>query len=96
MSKKIYCGDVAIGGGAPISIQSMTNVNSQDEGALMEQIARLSEAGCQIVRIAIPDFASAETLKRVKKKVRLQMCIRDSFTNHLCCASGGFFCGLKE
>lgn len=73
MSKKIYCGDVAIGGGAPISIQSMTNVNSQDEGALMEQIARLSEAGCQIVRIAIPDFASAETLKRVKKKVRLPL-----------------------
>ena len=69
MSKKVMCGDVAIGGGAPISIQSMTNVDSRDEKALVEQIARLEDAGCQIIRMAVPDMESAETFEQVKKKL---------------------------
>ena len=66
MSKKVMCGDVAIGGGAPVSIQSMTNVDSRNEKALIEQIARLEDAGCQIIRTADPDMESAEVLGRVK------------------------------
>ena len=49
-TRQVRCGDVLIGGGAPVSIQSMTNVDSRDERALTEQIARLADAGCQIVR----------------------------------------------
>lgn len=66
MSKQVYCGDVAIGGGAPISIQSMTNVDSRDEKALREQIARLVDAGCQIIRMAVPDMEAARVLGRLK------------------------------
>ena len=69
MTKKVRCGDIFIGGDAPISIQSMTNVNSRDEKALMNQIDRLINAGCQIVRIAVPDTQSAEVFGIVKGKV---------------------------
>lgn len=66
MTKRVMCGDVAIGGGAPISIQSMTNVDSRDEKALREQIARLVDAGCQIIRMAVPDMEAARVLGRLK------------------------------
>lgn len=67
------CGGVAIGGGAPISIQSMTNVDSRDERGLLQQIERLADAGCQIVRIAVPDREAAEVFSRVKKKVNVPL-----------------------
>ena len=73
MSKKVMCGDVAIGGGAPVSIQSMTNVDSRDEKALVEQIARLEDAGCQIIRMAVPDMESAQVLGQVKKKIHIPL-----------------------
>lgn len=62
------CRDVAIGGGAPISIQSMTNVDSRNEKGLLEQISRLSEAGCDIIRIAVPDNESLDVFASVRKK----------------------------
>ena len=67
-TRQVRCGDVLIGGGAPVSIQSMTNVDSRDERALTEQIARLADAGCQIVRISVPDAEAAEVFGRVKRK----------------------------
>ena len=67
-TRQVRCGDVLIGGGAPVSIQSMTNVDSRDEHALTEQIARLADAGCQIVRISVPDAEAAEVFGRVKRK----------------------------
>ena len=69
MSKSVRIGDIYIGGGRPVTIQSMTNVDSRDEKALMEQIARLTDAGCEIVRIAVPDMEAADTLGVVKKKL---------------------------
>ncbi len=69
-TRQVRCGDVRIGGGAPISIQSMTNTDSRDEAALTEQIARLADAGCQIVRISVPDAESAEVFGRIKRKFR--------------------------
>lgn len=65
-TKKIRCGDLYIGGDAPITIQSMTNVDSRDEKGLITQIERLAEAGCEIVRIAVPDMESAEVFARVR------------------------------
>ena len=67
-TRQVRCGDVLIGGGAPVSIQSMTNVDSCDEHALTEQIARLADAGCQIVRISVPDAEAAEVFGSVKRK----------------------------
>ena len=69
MRKSVRCGNVVIGGGNPVSIQSMTNVDSRNEKALIEQIRQLQDAGCEIVRIAIPDMEAAETLAKVKPQV---------------------------
>ncbi len=68
-TKKIRCGELFIGGDAPITIQSMTNVSSHDEKALVSQISRLTDAGCDIVRIAVPDAEAAEVFARVRKAV---------------------------
>ena len=73
MRKLVKCGNVTIGGGAPISIQSMTNVDSRDENALLTQIRQLADAGCEIVRVAIPDREAAEVLRRVKTKVNVPL-----------------------
>ena len=73
MSRMVYCGDVAIGGGAPVSIQSMTNVDTRNTDVLVRQISELAEAGCEIVRCAIPDMEAAESFGRAKKLVRVPL-----------------------
>ncbi len=73
MRKSVYCGNIKIGGGAPISIQSMTNVDSRDERGLLAQIDRLTAAGCGIIRIAVPDMEAAEVFGRVKKQVSVPL-----------------------
>ena len=67
MSKAVQCGTVTIGGGAPVSIQSMTNVDTRDIKAVAMQINDLASEGCQIVRVAVPDMESAEALKTIKQ-----------------------------
>ena len=67
------CGDVAIGGGSPISIQSMTNTDTRDVKATVEQIAKLDDAGCQIVRCAVPDEEAALALGQIKSRIRLPL-----------------------
>ncbi len=67
MTKKIMCGGVAIGGDAPVSIQSMTNVNTADVEAAKAQIQRLQDAGCEIIRLAVPDMESAAAFKELKQ-----------------------------
>lgn len=70
-SKKIVrVGDVLIGGGNPVVIQSMTNVNPLDEIALINQVSALADAGCQVVRLAVPNMEAAEVFGRVRKKVK--------------------------
>ena len=73
MSKQVMCRDVAIGGGAPISIQSMTNVDSRDEKGLMHQIDQLADAGCQIIRIAVPDTESLDVFRSIRKKTGMPL-----------------------
>ena len=70
---QVNCGGVLIGGGAPVSIQSMTNVDTRDTDALVRQIKELSDAGCEIVRAAIPDMEAAESLGRAKKQVKVPL-----------------------
>ncbi|MDD7348096.1 MAG: flavodoxin-dependent (E)-4-hydroxy-3-methylbut-2-enyl-diphosphate synthase [Clostridiales bacterium] len=73
-SKKIVrVGDVLIGGGNPVVIQSMTNVNPLDEIALINQVSALADAGCQVVRLAVPNMEAAEVFGRVRKKVKIPL-----------------------
>ena len=73
MTKQITCGSVKIGGGAHVSIQSMTNVNTADIPAARSQIRQLEEAGCEIVRLAVPDMDAAEVFKELKKTAKVPL-----------------------
>ena len=66
MSRQIHVGPVAIGGGAPVSIQSMTNTPTHDVEATLAQIRALAAAGCDIVRVAVPDLAAARAIGALK------------------------------
>lgn len=73
MSRQVSCGGVLIGGGAPISIQSMTNTDTRNVSETVSQIERLTEAGCEIVRCAIPDMEAAEAFGKIKKQVKVPL-----------------------
>jgi 4-hydroxy-3-methylbut-2-en-1-yl diphosphate synthase IspG/GcpE len=62
-TRQLKLGDVRIGGGAPVVVQSMTNTDTRDAEATLEQIRRLHAAGCEVVRLAVPDEAAAAALK---------------------------------
>ena len=66
MSRQIHVGTVAVGGGAPVSIQSMTNTPTHDVEATLSQIRALAAAGCDIVRVAVPDMAAARAIGALK------------------------------
>ncbi len=70
-TKKIFVGSVAVGGDAPISVQSMTFSNTRDVEATIEQINRLHFAGADIVRVAVPEMEDALALKEIKHRVSL-------------------------
>ncbi|HOS68785.1 MAG TPA: flavodoxin-dependent (E)-4-hydroxy-3-methylbut-2-enyl-diphosphate synthase [Bacillota bacterium] len=72
-TRKIRIGDRYIGGGEPILIQSMTNTRTQDKQATIEQIKRLEAAGCDIVRIAVPDAEAAEAVKDIKSRISIPL-----------------------
>jgi len=72
-TKKIYVGDVAIGGDAPISVQSMTYSDTSDIKETVEQINRLHFAGCDIVRVAVPSMKAALALKEIKEQISLPL-----------------------
>ena len=65
LTKQINIGGVPVGGGAPIAIQSMTNTDTRDAKATLAQIRALAEAGCDIVRCAVPDKTAAEALREI-------------------------------
>ncbi len=71
MKRQVNCGGVLIGGGAPISIQSMTNTKTADVEATMRQIDRLTDAGCEIIRLAVPNLDAAEALKQIKRRSKI-------------------------
>ncbi|MDO5441668.1 MAG: flavodoxin-dependent (E)-4-hydroxy-3-methylbut-2-enyl-diphosphate synthase [Bacillota bacterium] len=68
MTKQVKVGNIFIGGGAPISIQSMTNTDTHDVQATVKQINALAEAGCQIVRSTVPDMEAAKAFAEIKKQ----------------------------
>lgn len=64
ITRRVTIGDVPIGGGAPVSVQSMTNTPTEDARATLQQIGRLAEAGCRIVRVAVPNLKKDHLLQR--------------------------------
>ncbi len=68
-TREISIGDVAIGGGNPVAVQSMTNTKTEDAGATAAQIHRLEQAGCDIVRVAVPTMEAAEAIAQIKHQV---------------------------
>ncbi|WP_030374748.1 flavodoxin-dependent (E)-4-hydroxy-3-methylbut-2-enyl-diphosphate synthase [Streptomyces rimosus] len=71
VSRRIQVGPVPVGGGAPISVQSMTTTNTADIGATLQQIAELTASGCQIVRVACPSQDDADALPVIAKKSQI-------------------------
>ena len=72
-TKQIMAGGVAIGGGAPLSIQSMTNTKTADAEGTLAQLERLAQAGCQIARLAVPDLEAARAFGRIRAKSPLPL-----------------------
>ncbi len=73
MTKQIHVGAVAVGGGAPVSIQSMCNTNTADVEATVAQIRRLEAAGCEIVRVAVPDMDAAKAVGKIRGRIHIPL-----------------------
>ncbi len=74
MSRQIKIGNLTLGGGAPVRVQSMTNTDTMDTRATVEQTLRMVEAGCELVRITAPDVKAAENLGRIKEELLRRGC----------------------
>ena len=72
-TRQISIGGVKVGGNAPITVQSMTNTFTQDVAATVAQIHRLETAGCDLVRVAVPDEAAAAAISRIKKQISIPL-----------------------
>jgi len=72
-TRQIHVGDVRVGGNAPIAVQSMTNTRTQDVAATVAQIHRLEEAGCEIIRVAVPDETAAAAISLIKKEISIPL-----------------------
>ncbi|KYO65776.1 flavodoxin-dependent (E)-4-hydroxy-3-methylbut-2-enyl-diphosphate synthase [Thermovenabulum gondwanense] len=71
LTKKIRVGTIYIGGDAPITVQSMTNTKTEDIKSTVEQILKLEECGCDIIRVAVTNIESAEAIKSIKKNIHI-------------------------
>ena len=72
-TKKIHVGNVPIGGGSLISVQSMTKTDTRDTTATSRQIRRLTKAGCEIIRVAVPDREAAQALGKIKGSISIPL-----------------------
>ncbi|MBC7327707.1 flavodoxin-dependent (E)-4-hydroxy-3-methylbut-2-enyl-diphosphate synthase [bacterium] len=82
LTKEVRIGNVKIGGGNPIAIQSMTRAPTKDVKSVVEEIKRLELAGCEIVRVAVPDEESVEALKLIKNQISLPLVADIHFNWH--------------
>jgi (E)-4-hydroxy-3-methylbut-2-enyl-diphosphate synthase len=87
-TRQINVGNVKVGDGAPIAIQSMTNTPTQDVAATISQIQRLERAGCEIVRVAVPDKEAAKAITSIKKKTSIPIIADIHFDYRLALAAG--------
>ena len=80
-------GPVAVGGGAPVAVQSMTNTDTRDVAATVEQIRRLEEAGCEIIRVAVLDLEAARAIRAIRERIRIPMIADIHFDHRLAVAA---------
>ena len=91
MTKQIMVGKVPVGGGAPVTIQSMCNTRTDDVKATVEQILRLEAAGCEIIRVAVPDMAAARAVGAIREQIHIPLVVDIHFDYKLaleCVAAG--------
>ena len=91
MSKQIMVGGVAVGGGAPVSIQSMCNTATENVEATVQQILRLEQAGCEIIRVAVPTEEAARAIPAITSRIHIPLGadIHFDYKLALLCAEGG-------
>lgn len=91
MKRTVNVGGVKIGGGNPVSIQSMTNTDTRNVKKTVEQINALTLAGCEIVRVAVPDMQAAEAVAEIKKRIKIPLVCDIHFDYRLAleCVAGG-------
>ena len=73
MTRQVFVGDVVIGGDAPVSIQSMSNIDTKNVQEVLRQIDEMRDAGCQIMRLAVPDIEAASAFGQIKEKSSLPL-----------------------
>jgi len=93
-TRQVRVGSVAVGGGAPISVQSMTKTDTRDVRATAEQIWALEAAGCEIVRIAVPDAEAAAAVPKIRAQIRIPLVVDIHFDYRLAlsCLAAGVDC----
>ena len=93
-TQPVYVGGVKVGGGADITVQSMTKTDTRDVAATVRQIHELEEAGCEIIRSAVPDMAAARAMAEIKKQIHIPLIADIHFHYQLAleCARGGVDC----
>jgi (E)-4-hydroxy-3-methylbut-2-enyl-diphosphate synthase len=94
VTKPVYIGGVKVGGGADITVQSMTKTDTRDVAATVRQIHQLEEAGCEIIRSAVPDLEAAKAMREIKKQIHIPIIADIHFHYQLAleCAEGGVDC----
>jgi (E)-4-hydroxy-3-methylbut-2-enyl-diphosphate synthase len=85
-TRVIHVGDVPIGGDSAVTVQSMTNTDTRDVRATVRQIKSLADAGCEIVRLAIPDMEAARAFSDIRKKIRIPLIADIHFDHRLAIA----------
>ena len=80
-------GEVAIGGGAPIAVQSMTNTDTRDVEATVGQIKGLEGAGCEIIRVAVLDLEAATSIRKIREQISIPLIADIHFDSRLAVAS---------
>lgn len=75
MKREVNIGGVKIGGNNPVAIQSMCNTDTRDVNATVNQILKFEEAGCEIIRVAVPDMEAAEAIKKIKEQIHIPLVV---------------------
>lgn len=83
MTKQITVGGVALGGGAPVTIQSMCNTKTEDAAATAAQIRALEDAGCEIVRVTVPTMEAARAISTIKERISIPLVADIHFDHRL-------------
>lgn len=93
-TKPVYVGGVKVGGGADITVQSMTKTDTRDVAATVRQIHELEEAGCEIIRSAVPDMQAAQAMAEIKRQINIPLIADIHFHYQLAleCVEGGVDC----